>query len=240
MITAKKRFEVLKRDDFRCQYCWRNGKDVTLEVDHIVPKSKSGDDDINNLITCCRECNSGKWSSLMDDCEWIVAVKIKEHEKETIKEFFSVWNEWGYWEINKNNVAFITGFIKSYYTNQTVLWYVKSELVDKIWRWVWEWKITLADFKEWGGSCDICLWERDTFIWENDLFRILEDAWEGEHEDGLWNSWTWNTDDHNIRINLLLSKESVWQGHSMPFILKYTQFPKHLRMWDKEKHSMLN
>lgn len=240
MIGAKKRFEVLKRDDFRCQYCWRNGKDVTLEVDHIVPKSKDGDDDINNLLTCCRECNSWKGSSLMEGYEWIVRVKITEHEKKTIKEFFECWNERWYGEINKNNVAFITGFIKSYYTHKTVIWFVEHELVGRIWRLIWEWKITLDDFKEWGGNCDLCLWEWDTFIWDNDLFRILEDAWDGEHEDGLWNSWTRNTDDHNIRINLLLSKESVWQKQSKPFILKYTQFPTQLRMWEKEMHSMLN
>ena len=150
MIGAKKRFEVLKRDDFRCQYCWRNGKDVTLEVDHVIPKSKGGKDDIENLITCCRECNIGKWSSLMDDWEWIIRVKIWEHEKRTIERFFSIRNERWYGEINKNNVAFISAFLKWYYTYKVVSWFVKSELVDYTWRLVWEWKITLDDFTEWG------------------------------------------------------------------------------------------
>lgn len=59
-ITKKIRFEVFKRDSFKCQYCGKTPPDVTLEVDHIKPKSKKGTDDINNLITACFDCNRGK------------------------------------------------------------------------------------------------------------------------------------------------------------------------------------
>ena len=31
-----------------------------LEVDYVVPVSKGGGDDMGNLVTACRECNSGK------------------------------------------------------------------------------------------------------------------------------------------------------------------------------------
>ncbi len=33
---------------------------VVLEADHIVPVSKNGSDDIDNLITSCFDCNRGK------------------------------------------------------------------------------------------------------------------------------------------------------------------------------------
>lgn len=59
-ISKKIRFEVFKRDGFYCQYCGKTPPDVTLEVDHITPKSKKGNDDINNLITACFDCNRGK------------------------------------------------------------------------------------------------------------------------------------------------------------------------------------
>ena len=59
-ITKKLRFEVFKRDGFRCAYCGKSPPDVLLEVDHIKPKSKKGKDDINNLLTACFDCNRGK------------------------------------------------------------------------------------------------------------------------------------------------------------------------------------
>lgn len=64
--TSKKtRFNVFKRDGFQCQYCGRNPPAVTLECDHIKPVSKGGDNDIDNLITSCFDCNRGKSDALL-------------------------------------------------------------------------------------------------------------------------------------------------------------------------------
>jgi CRISPR/Cas system Type II protein with McrA/HNH and RuvC-like nuclease domain len=65
-ISKKIRFEVFKRDGFRCAYCGKTPPEVMLEVDHIDPKSKGGEDDINNLITACFDCNRGKRNILLD------------------------------------------------------------------------------------------------------------------------------------------------------------------------------
>jgi predicted restriction endonuclease len=59
-MYQKTRFHIFKRDNFRCQYCGRSSDDVQLEVDHIIPVSKGGSNDVDNLITSCRECNRGK------------------------------------------------------------------------------------------------------------------------------------------------------------------------------------
>lgn len=59
-ISSKLRFAALSRDDFTCQYCGRKAPDVVLHVDHIVPVAKGGTDDMDNLITACRDCNLGK------------------------------------------------------------------------------------------------------------------------------------------------------------------------------------
>lgn len=59
-MSKKVRFEVFKRDSFKCQYCGKSSPDVVLEVDHIIPVSKGGENDIGNLITACRDCNRGK------------------------------------------------------------------------------------------------------------------------------------------------------------------------------------
>ena len=55
------RFAVFDRDNFTCRYCGRSTDDqITLEVDHVIPKSKGGGDEMENLVTSCCECNRGK------------------------------------------------------------------------------------------------------------------------------------------------------------------------------------
>lgn len=54
------RFEVFKRDSFTCQYCGRRPPVVTLQVDHVIAESRGGPSDVDNLVTSCFDCNSGK------------------------------------------------------------------------------------------------------------------------------------------------------------------------------------
>jgi len=75
-LSKKLRFEVFKRDSFCCQYCGRSAPDVLLVVDHIEPVSKGGVNALVNLITACRDCNSGKAGRLLSDES--VALKQKK------------------------------------------------------------------------------------------------------------------------------------------------------------------
>jgi len=59
-ISIRKRFLVLKKDQFTCIMCGRSGIGVKLEVDHKIPVSKGGTNSIDNLQTLCYECNRGK------------------------------------------------------------------------------------------------------------------------------------------------------------------------------------
>lgn len=68
-VRPRNRFDVFKRDGFQCQYCGRRVPDVTLEVDHIVPKAAGGKDTKDNLITACFECNRGKADKSLADGE---------------------------------------------------------------------------------------------------------------------------------------------------------------------------
>ena len=55
------RWNVMKRDNFRCCVCGATAKDrVKLEVDHIIPVSKGGKTTMDNLQTLCERCNRGK------------------------------------------------------------------------------------------------------------------------------------------------------------------------------------
>lgn len=59
------RYDVLKRDDFKCNTCGVSSKDgAKLHVDHIVPVSKGGKTVSNNLQTLCERCNLGKSNKL--------------------------------------------------------------------------------------------------------------------------------------------------------------------------------
>lgn len=59
-ISKRTRFEVFKRDNFTCFYCGRHVPDVILELDHIMPISRGGTNEIDNLVTSCADCNRGK------------------------------------------------------------------------------------------------------------------------------------------------------------------------------------
>lgn len=65
--SMKLRFEVLKRDNFKCCACGSSpAKDpaVELHIDHIIPWSKGGETTRNNLQTLCSICNIGKGNTI--------------------------------------------------------------------------------------------------------------------------------------------------------------------------------
>ena len=51
------RFNVFLRDKFTCQYC---GDKNDLTFDHLLPKSKGGLTDWENVVTACSTCNVQK------------------------------------------------------------------------------------------------------------------------------------------------------------------------------------
>lgn len=62
-ISLGLRYEVLKRDGFRCIRCGRSPATkvgVELQIDHIQPWGQGGETKNENLQTLCSECNLGK------------------------------------------------------------------------------------------------------------------------------------------------------------------------------------
>lgn len=66
-IAKKTRFEVFKRDGFKCMYCGAAAPEVVLHVDHVHPVSKGGTNDLMNLVSACASCNSGKSDRTLSD-----------------------------------------------------------------------------------------------------------------------------------------------------------------------------
>lgn len=59
-VSTRTRFEVFKRDAFTCQYCGGKPPAVVLHVDHVIPVAGGGGNEIDNLVTSCKDCNLGK------------------------------------------------------------------------------------------------------------------------------------------------------------------------------------
>lgn len=66
-ISLTLRYEVFKRDGFKCCYCGLSASNgATLEIDHKIPVSAGGTNNRDNLQTLCFECNRGKSDSHED------------------------------------------------------------------------------------------------------------------------------------------------------------------------------
>jgi 5-methylcytosine-specific restriction enzyme A len=64
-ISKSIRVAALHRDNYRCVFCGRTSKQVELQIDHILPFSKGGSNEIDNLQTLCIDCNLGKSDYLL-------------------------------------------------------------------------------------------------------------------------------------------------------------------------------
>lgn len=57
---------VLRRDGSRCAYC---GKSAST-IDHVMPRSRGGQDTWTNLVACCLRCNNVKSDRTPQEMGW--------------------------------------------------------------------------------------------------------------------------------------------------------------------------
>jgi 5-methylcytosine-specific restriction endonuclease McrA len=57
------RSAIYARDGHKCQYCGATRK---LTIDHVIPKSKGGSDDWDNLVVACSSCNTKKGDKYLE------------------------------------------------------------------------------------------------------------------------------------------------------------------------------
>lgn len=93
-LSKSVRFEVFKRDGFTCQYCGGQAPDVILHVDHINPVANGGENDILNLITACKDCNSGKGAKTLDDNSTIAKQRAQLEELNERRQQLEMMLEW--------------------------------------------------------------------------------------------------------------------------------------------------
>lgn len=71
LMTRKLRAYIKERDNYTCCICKNsvyNEPNLLLEVDHIIPISKGGMTEENNLQTLCWKCNRAKADKIIIDC----------------------------------------------------------------------------------------------------------------------------------------------------------------------------
>lgn len=62
------RFNVFLRDSFSCQYCGDRYPTPELTFDHVVPRSRGGRTNWENVVTACSDCNLEKGNKMPDQC----------------------------------------------------------------------------------------------------------------------------------------------------------------------------
>lgn len=70
VLTRK---NILKRERHRCAYCGRG--DLPLTIDHIIPKSRGGEDNWENLVAACLPCNIKKRDRTPEEANMQLKVK---------------------------------------------------------------------------------------------------------------------------------------------------------------------
>jgi len=63
MIQKPTRTLIYQRDDHTCQYC---GSQKRLTVDHVIPRSRGGQDTWENMVVACSPCNVKKGNTLLE------------------------------------------------------------------------------------------------------------------------------------------------------------------------------
>lgn len=58
--SGMRRARIYMRDKFRCQYCGERKTSGELTLDHILPRSRGGDNSPLNVVTACVSCNQRK------------------------------------------------------------------------------------------------------------------------------------------------------------------------------------
>lgn len=64
MVRLSKR-EILRRDNFTCQYCGQYSAQLT--IDHVLPRRLGGEHSWENLVAACPSCNHRKGGHNLDE-----------------------------------------------------------------------------------------------------------------------------------------------------------------------------
>jgi 5-methylcytosine-specific restriction endonuclease McrA len=85
-VTLREGLKILERDDYRCRYCGLDGRAsfenaLVMSVDFVVPRARKGKKSPENLVACCRPCNTIKGKRVYANFEAAKAHVLATREK---------------------------------------------------------------------------------------------------------------------------------------------------------------
>jgi 5-methylcytosine-specific restriction endonuclease McrA len=100
------RQNIYLRDRYRCQYCGLQHPTEELTYDHVLPKSRGGKTEWENIVTCCVGCNRQKGGRNPTEARmnlvrkptrpsWVPAIKITIG----LKQIPQTWRDYLYWHV---------------------------------------------------------------------------------------------------------------------------------------------
>ena len=92
IVVSRK--NVLKRDNYTCQYC--GVKSISMTIDHILSRKKGGGDSWENLVAACMPCNTKKGNKLLAEVNMKLLTTPRKptmilHLQKYVRQFQSSW-----------------------------------------------------------------------------------------------------------------------------------------------------
>lgn len=101
------RFNVFLRDRWECQYCGDGFKTHELTFDHVIPRSKGGRTNWENIVASCRDCNTAKGSKMPHEAKMFPIheprqpsiYELQSHGRKFPPNFLhESWDDFLYWD----------------------------------------------------------------------------------------------------------------------------------------------
>ena len=74
-VLPLSRRTVMARDQYTCQYCGTTPLRAELTLDHVVPRSRGGKSEWENVVVACRGCNQKKGNRTPREAQMALAAR---------------------------------------------------------------------------------------------------------------------------------------------------------------------
>jgi transcriptional regulator with XRE-family HTH domain len=162
-IPKSVRFEVFKRDSFKCQHCGASASDVLLGLEYIRPSTER-DTSVSNLVTFCIRClTEHSPDGLSETGEKRNLRKERKARKEQL-DMMMAWKE-----AERDILLQSTEHLCAYWKHYTPGWDISSKGQRCIQRW-----LNTFSFEEITHAMDVAV----KYLRTDDKGEITQESWE--------------------------------------------------------------